>query len=144
MVSTSGYIPALRLPRKRDSSAGRARRQTGRDPGPLYPAIRSRSGLRAALELRGEKFEPPAELIETCRQGGVSRFGGLRPLVRGRRLVARLGKAVGDGQRGHDDKPLVADLAERSAQFAYSVVDHAGERLEPPLFALVAGETVLA
>ena len=62
-------------------------------------------------------------------------FGLLRALALGRRLVAGFRQIVGDGQRGHDDEPLVADLAERLAHFADLLIDQAGERLESRLFA---------
>ena len=54
------------------------------------------------------------------------------------------GQTVGEGQSGHDDETLVADLAERLAHFADLLVDQAGQRLEPRFFALVAGEAILA
>ena len=71
-------------------------------------------------------------------------LGVVGALALGRRLVARFGQAVGEGQSGHDDEALVADLAERLAHFADLLIDHAGQRFEPRFFALVASKTILA
>ena len=71
-------------------------------------------------------------------------FGLLRAFALGRRVVAGFRQIVGDGQRGHDDEPLVADLAERGAHFADLLIDQAGERLETRLFPWVAGKAIFA
>ena len=71
-------------------------------------------------------------------------LGVVGTLALGRRLIARFGQAVGEGQRGHDDETLVADLAERLAHFADLLIDRAGKRFEPRFFALVASKTILA
>ena len=55
---------------------------------------------------------------------------------------ARLGQLVGDGQRRHDDQPLVADLAEGMVHRLEFGVDYARQLLEMRFLALVAGQPV--
>jgi hypothetical protein len=71
-------------------------------------------------------------------------LGVFGTLALSRRLILCFGQAVGEGQSGHDDQTLVADLAERLAHFADLLIDRAGERFEPRFFALVASEALLA
>src|SRR5579863_8133064 len=106
-------------------------------PGPILR-------LRAAGEPGGERFEPRAERLEARGYRLSALFGRRRALPLGLRCIAGLRETVGDRQGGHDDKTLIADLAERRAHFADLAVDHAGQRFKPRFLALVAGEAVFA
>src|SRR6202522_1883345 len=95
-----------------------------------------------ACQARGQGLQPPDKFVETGSHSLDAQLGVVGTLALGRRLVARFGQIVGEGQSGHDDETLVADLAERLAHFADFFVNTAGKRFEPRFLALVASKTV--